>query len=149
MTSLLLAHLRLHGPNPGVAFAAMGTLLLVVLFRKSLQRRQLYLRNRNRVSLSSHFAEQLQLAGFDSVISRAAYCVLRDHKGVSSPVLPTDSLEQDLGFNDDELEQVFLQLTAMIGGEPRPSWYLYPMRSVEDLIRAVQESAPAAFLLAA
>jgi hypothetical protein len=112
----------------------------VLLLRLSAWSRERSLRRR-RVGLSQQsFTARLQQYGFDPVITGSTYRYLQEVQLVSFPILPTDKLDEDLGLNADDVEQVVRDLSIALRREFSPGLWTRPLVTVEDLIRLLQAS---------
>jgi hypothetical protein len=112
----------------------------VLLLRLSAWSRERSLRRR-RVGLSQQsFTARLQQYGFDPVITGSTYRYLQEVQLVSFPILPGDKLDEDLGLNADDVEQVVRDLSIALRREFSPGLRTRPLVTVEDLIRLLQAS---------
>ena len=95
------------------------------------------------------FAELLQGHGFDKAIALATYWYLQETQGRRFPILPSDSLKDDLGLNAEEVEHTILALMALLDRKPALGWKRASVHTVEDLIEVLQAAPPQAATIAA
>ncbi len=106
--------------------------------------------NRFRTDTSARsFAKLLEDHGFDPALALATYWYLQETQGRRFPILPSDSLEQDLRLSPEEVEHTMLALMALLGRKPALGWHREPVQTVEDMIRVLQTAPQASATLAA
>lgn len=115
-------------------------LTYVALCWSSFRRRRTLLRLREGVNEES-FADYLAQFGFDRIISRATYEYLQQVQRVNFPILPSDTLDEDLGVDTDDLDQMLRDLSFTLHREYTPGLMYSPPVTVEDLLR-VLHAAP-------
>ncbi len=86
------------------------------------------------------FTEYLRGHGFDPRVAAASYEYLNEVQDVRFPILPGDTLEWDLGMDDQHIEQAVLTLAERLGREGRAALLSVQPLTVQDLIRTVQDA---------
>ncbi len=87
-----------------------------------------------------NFTEYLRGYGFDPRVAATTYEYLQGIQDVRFPILPGDTLDWDLGLDDQRIEEAVSALSARLGRQIRAALvYPYP-RTVQDLIRMVQDA---------
>ena len=86
------------------------------------------------------FTKHLQVYGFDPAITGAAYRYLQEVQLVQFPILAGDDLVEDLGLDNDDVEQTVTELTEALKRELTPGLRHTPLVTVEDLVRLLQAS---------
>jgi hypothetical protein len=123
-----------------IAIIAIFCLLAFVALKVSAQRRHQALANeRDGVSHSS-FVKHLQVYGFDPTITGATYQYLQEVQRVQFPILASDALDEDLGLDNEDIEQTVQELTEALQRESAPGLRHAPLVTVEDLVRLLQAS---------
>ncbi len=87
-----------------------------------------------------NFAEYLHGYGFDPQVAGTTYQYLEGIQDVRFPILPGDTLDWDLGLDEQRIEQAVLTLSARLGRESRAALAFSQPLTVQDLIRMVQEA---------
>ena len=95
------------------------------------------------------FAKLLQSHGFDPAIALATYWYLQETQGRRFPIMPSDTLEVDLGLNPEEVEHTLLALMALLGRKPALGWHRASVTTVDDLIRVLQSAPQSSATIAA
>jgi hypothetical protein len=112
----------------------------LVVLKLSANRRRAVL-SRERCGVTERiFVEHLAGYDFDAVITGTTYRYLREVQGVQFPVLPSDRLDEDLGMDQDDVEQVIGDLLGSLQREYRPGLRYEPILTVEGLVRHLQAS---------
>ena len=112
----------------------------ILLLRLSAWSRERNLRRKRAGLTQESFTAWLQQYGFDPVITSSTYRYLQEVQLVSYPILPGDKLDEDLGLDTDEINQVVRDLTIALRREFSPGLRPVPLVTVEDLIRLLQAS---------
>lgn len=112
----------------------------ILLLRLSAWSRERNLRRKRAGLTQESFTAWLQQYGFDPVITSSTYRYLQEVQLVSYPILPGDKLDEDLGLDTDEINQVVRDLTIALRREFSPGLRPTPLVTVEDLIRLLQAS---------
>ena len=86
------------------------------------------------------FTAHLQRYGFDPAITGATYRYLQEVQLVSFPILPGDALDEDLGLDNEDIEQSMTELCVALKRERAPGLRHAPVVTVEDLVRLIQAS---------
>jgi len=124
---------------PAAIICSIILVTYVAAHYSAASRRRELTRKREGVSEES-FAEYLTQFGFDPVIAAATYRYLQQVQRVDFPILPSDSLDEDLGLGLEEVDQTVNDLTAALKREWNPGLAHAPLVTVEDLIRLIQAS---------
>ncbi len=113
-----------------------GFLLLYISARR---RRTALVKNRVGVTEQS-FTRHMAAYDFDPFISKETYRYLQQVQLVDFPILPGDSLDEDLGLDSDDVKESVRDLLRVTGREFRPGILIAPIITVEDLVRYLQAS---------
>lgn len=113
-----------------------GFLLLYISARR---RRQEMAKNRVGVTEQS-FVRHMVTYDFDPMIARETYRYLQQVQLVDFPILPGDSLDEDLGLDQDDVKESVRDLLRVTGREFRPGILTSPIVTVEDIVRYLQAS---------
>lgn len=119
-----------------LAFIVFAYILLMVSARR---RRADLLAKRAGVTEAT-FAQQLAQFGFDPVIAAATYCYLQQVQKIGFPILASDSLDEDLGLDSEDISQTIVDLSAALEREYNPGLAHAPLVTVENLVRLLQAS---------
>lgn len=123
-----------------ILIVLMCVLLVYVLLRFSSQRRiENLILERNGVTENT-FSEGLQKYGFDPAIATATYRYLQQVQRIKFPILATDSLDEDLGLDSEDVDQTVNELSTALQREQAPGLRYAPIVTVEDLVRILQAS---------
>ena len=114
--------------------------LVYVAARRSASRRSRTLSRERQGVTQEAFAEYLAQFGFDPTIAAATYRYLQRVQRVNFPILPSDTLDEDLGLGQEDIEQTVRDLTTALRRERHPGLPHSPLVTVEDLIRLLQAS---------
>jgi hypothetical protein len=113
-----------------------GFLLLYISARR---RRSEMVKNRVGVTEQS-FVRHMAAYDFDPFLSKETYRYLQQVQLVDFPLLPGDSLDEDLGLDPDDVKESVRDLLRATGREFRPGILSSPIITVEDLVRYLQAS---------
>jgi hypothetical protein len=113
-----------------------GFLILTISARR---RRATMLRERIGHT-EDRFVEELCASGFDPKIARQTYRMLQAEQSVHFPILLGDRLDEDLGLDTADVEEMTTNLLAATGREHRPGLRQEPFVTVEDVVRFIQAS---------
>jgi acyl carrier protein len=123
-----------------ILIVLMCVLLVYALLKFSAQRRiENLIRERAGISEKS-FSEDLQRYGFDPMIATATYRYLQQVQRIQFPILASDSLDEDLGLDSEDVEQTVNELGIALQREQAPGLRYSPLVTVEDLVRLLQAS---------
>jgi acyl carrier protein len=123
-----------------ILIVLMCVLLVYALLKFSAQRRiENLIRERAGISVKS-FSEDLQRYGFDPMIATATYRYLQQVQRIQFPILASDSLDEDLGLDSEDVEQTVNELGIALQREQAPGLRYSPLVTVEDLVRLLQAS---------
>ena len=86
------------------------------------------------------FVNSLVIYGFDPMIARSSYQYLQSLQQVTFPIESTDSLDEDLGMDNAEIEEAIRDLMATTARLYQPGLQHDPIVTVEDLVRFIQAS---------
>ena len=138
MTALPLVHGWFWLEVAGVLVVAMVAGLAAFVLHATSFRRGL--RKAKGVS-EQNFAEYLRGYGFDPRVAATTYQYLEEIQDVRFPILPGDTLDWDLGLDEQRIEQAVLALSARLGRENRAAALAFSQPlTVQDLIRMVQDA---------
>ena len=123
----------------------IGLILLLVaaafLTVKLSSRRRAAALNRERSGVTEQsFTEHLAKFGFDPLIAGTTFRYLQEVQLVQFPILPTDTLDEDLGLDTEDVEQSVRELLASLQRQETPGLRHEPLHTVEDLVRHLQAS---------
>jgi hypothetical protein len=118
-----------------VVFLVVAVLLLLKISAGS--RRARLTRERSHVTEQT-FVDHLAQFNFDGRITRTTYRYLQDVQNVHFPILPTDALDEDLGLENDDIEQTIHELLRALKRKEAPGRSHAPIITVEDLVRHLQ-----------
>ena len=124
---------------PLALLAAIVAAIYMAARWSALSRRRALNRQRHGVDEEA-FAEYLAGFGFDRTVTAATYRYLQQVQHVDFPILPSDSLDEDLGLAPEDLQQTVRDLSAALGREPQLGVLSGSLVSVEDLARLLQTS---------
>jgi hypothetical protein len=82
------------------------------------------------------FVQDLVARGYDGTICRMTYLYLRDQLNIAFPITPEDRLEEDLGLNYEETDQVVRTLLSFVDPKFRRGFMPTPV-TVLDLVRTI------------
>lgn len=119
-----------------VLVIALGLGLLKYQAHRRLQR---MIKEREGITQAS-FTEHLEKYGVDTVIAASTYRYLQEVQLVGFPIMPEDSLDEDLGLDSDDVRQTILELSVALNREYSPGVRSTPVVTVEDLVRLLQAS---------
>ncbi len=119
-----------------VVLMIAGFLVLAISARR---RRATLLRERAGHT-EDRFVEELAGFGFDPKIARLTYRILQSEQSVQFPILLQDRLDEDLGLDDSDVEEMTVRVLAGAERENRPGLRHEPFVTVEDVVRYVQAS---------
>ena len=128
-----------------LSFAVIAGFVAFILHATSFRRR---LRKAKGVS-EQNFAEYLHGYGFDPQVAATTYSYLEEVQDVRFPILPGDTLDWDLGLDDQRIEQAVVALSARLGRHGRAALASSFPVTVQDLIRMIQDAPPAEHRVAA
>lgn len=119
----------------GILVLGIGASTAIVLTKLVSVRRRAHSPRQAGLSERS-FTEYLRRSGFDPVIAATTYRYLREIQDVRFPILPGDSLDWDLGLDEERIGQTLAELARRLDRRLTRMAQL-PM-TVEDLVRTVQ-----------
>jgi hypothetical protein len=122
-----------------VVFLVVAVWLLLKVSATS--RRARLTRERSHVTEQS-FVEHLAQFNFDGLIARTTYRYLQDVQHVHFPILASDALDEDLGLDNEDVEQTIRELLRALKREEAPGMSHGPMITVEDLVWHLQTCPP-------
>ena len=123
-----------------IAIIGICIILAFVALKISAKRRHQALAHEREGVTETTFTKHLQVYGFDPVITGATYRYLQEVQLVQFPILAGDDLVEDLGLDNDDIEQTVTELTEALKREPNPGLRHTPLVTVEDLVRLLQAS---------
>jgi hypothetical protein len=115
-------------------------LLIFSVLKISSRRRSSTLAQQREGVNETTFVAHLQKYGFDPMIAGSSYRYLQEVQLVKFPILPSDALDEDLGLDNEDIEQTISELTEALKRERSPGLRHTPIVSVEDLVRLLQAS---------
>lgn len=104
-------------------------------------RRRRFEMTKNRVGVTEQsFVRHMAAYDFDPFIAKETYRYLQQVQLVDFPILPGDSLDEDLGLDQDDIKESVRDLLRATGREFRPGILTSPIVTVEDIVRYLQAS---------
>ena len=113
---------------------------VVLLLKISAQRRSRALSAERAGVTEQTFVDHLAQFNFDPVICGTTYRYMQQVQGIEFPILPSDSLDEDLGLDQEGLEQTVRELKLALRRTGASGLRHQPLVTVEDLIRHLQAS---------
>jgi len=86
------------------------------------------------------FVEHLAQYNFNPLITGTTYRYLQEVQQIKFPILPSDALDEDLGLDSDDVDQVIHELLRSLNREEVPGLRQEPILTVEGLVRHLQAS---------
>jgi hypothetical protein len=123
-----------------IAIIAVFLGLAFLALKLSAKRRHEALARAREGVTEESFTKHLQVYGFAPSITGATYRYLREVQRVQFPILAADSLDEDLGLDNEDIEQTVRELTESLGRAQTPGLRHAPLVTVEDLVRLLQAS---------
>ena len=120
-----------------VVFLLISAWLLLKVSATS--RRARLTRERSHVTEDT-FVEHLAQYGFDGIITRATYRYLQDVQNVQFPILWSDALDEDLGLDNEDVDQTVRDLLIALRRTETSGLSHAPIITVENLVRHLQAS---------
>jgi hypothetical protein len=118
---------------------AVIVLAIIVLKISASRRRRVLERQRNGVTEQT-FVQHLAQYNFDPLIAGTTYRYLREVQRIKFPILPSDSLDEDLGLDSEDVDQTIRELLQSLKREEAPGLRHEPILTVEELVRHLQAS---------
>ena len=134
------SYVRAWPQGPGLlllllAASALAALLIVqgsAVYRIRSKRRE-------RAGISEiGFTAYLERFGFDPAIASTTYLYLSETQEIPFPILPDDSLYDDLGMDEEDVTTTLADLARILDRIALPGLRPQPLLTVEDLLRFLQ-----------
>jgi hypothetical protein len=122
----------------GILIALVAATFIVL--KLSASYRNAVLSRRRRGMTEQTFVEGLARYNFDPVIAGTTYRYLREVQQIKFPILPSDALDEDLGLDPDDVDQMIHDLLRSLHREEVPGLRNEPILTVEGLVRHLQAS---------
>jgi hypothetical protein len=122
----------------GILIALAAAFFSILKLSASLRR--VVLSRQRRGMTEQTFVENLARYNFDPVITGTTYRYLQEVQQIKFPILPSDALDEDLGLDPEDVDQIIRDLVRSLRREEAPGLRYEPVLTVEGLVRHVQAS---------
>ena len=122
----------------GILIALVAAFFMVL--KLSASYRNAVLSRERRGVTEQTFVEHLAQYNFNPLITGTTYRYLQEVQQIKFPILPSDALDEDLGLDPEDVDQIIRDLVRSLKREEAPGLRYEPVLTVEGLVRHVQAS---------